>query len=176
MATKKMFFAGTGGQGVLLMGQMVCSAALLDDKDVTFFPSYGPEMRGGTANCTVIVSDKPISSPLIFEADVVVAMTLPSMLKFEPTLKPGGILILNKSLIQQAPKRSDITVVEVPAIELAQELGNARAANIIMLGAFVRSTNIVSSENVEKVIREIFGAKKADLVDFELKVFNYWKQ
>jgi len=171
-----MFFAGTGGQGVLLMGQMVGSAAIMEDKDVTFFPSYGPEMRGGTANCTVIVSDKPISSPLIFESDVVVAMTTPSMLKFEPTLKPGGVMLLNKSLIQQAPKRSDITVFEVPANDLAQELGEGRAANIVMLGAFVRTTNIVSPDNVEKVIRDILGGKKAELIDINIKAFNYWKQ
>ena len=176
MSTSKMFFAGSGGQGVLLMGQMVCSAAILEDKAVTFFPSYGPEMRGGTANCTVIVSDKPISSPLIFEADVVVAMTLPSMFKFEPMLKPGGVLLLNSSLIRQPPKRSDINVFDVPAMDLAQELGDSRAANIVMLGAFVRATGIVTAENAEKVIREIFGAKKAELVDFELKAFNCWKK
>ena len=176
MSTKKMFFAGTGGMGVLLMGQMVGSAAILEDKAVTFFPSYGPEMRGGTANCTVIVSDKPISSPLIFEADVVVAMTTPSMLKFEPMLKPGGILLLNKSLIQQSPKRSDITVFEVAATDLAQELGEVRAANIVMLGAFVRTTNVVTEANVEKVIHDIFGGKNAKLIDINMKAFSYWKQ
>jgi len=170
-----MFFAGTGGQGVLLMGQIVGSAAMFEDKEATFFPSYGPEMRGGTANCTVIVSDKQISSPLIFESDCVVAMTLPSMLKFEPTLKPGGVLLINKSLVHQAPKRSDITVVEVAATELANELGNTRIANIIMLGAFVRKTNIVTSENVEKVIRDVFGAAKPELVELELKAFNHWQ-
>ena len=176
MATQKMFFAGTGGQGVLLMGQIVGSAALLEGRAVTFFPSYGPEMRGGTANCTVIVSDKEISSPLTFESDCVVAMTLPSMIKFEPMLKPGGIMLLNSSLIHQAPKRSDITVFEIPATEMANELGVTLVANIIMLGAFVRVTNIVSSDNVEATIREVFGAKKAELVDLELKAYNYWKQ
>jgi len=175
MATNKMFFAGTGGMGVLLKGQIVGTAAIADEKAVTFFPSYGPEMRGGTANCTVIVSDKEISSPVIFESDCVVAMTLPSMLKFEPTLKPGGVMFLNTSLIHQAPKRSDITVYEVPVSDLAQELGNTRVANIIMLGAFVRNTDIVTVENVENVIREVFGAKKAELVELELKAFNLWK-
>jgi len=171
-----MFFAGTGGMGVLLMGQIVGSAAILEDFDVTFFPSYGPEMRGGTANCTVIVSDKPISSPLIFESDCVVAMTMPSMLKFEPTLKPGGIMLLNKSLVHQMPKRTDITVYEVPATELANDLGNPRVANMIMLGAFVRATNVVKTEHVEKVIRDVFGATKAELVDLELKAYHHWKQ
>jgi len=176
MATNKMFFAGTGGMGVLLMGQIVGTAAIADDKAVTFFPSYGPEMRGGTANCTVIVSDKEISSPVIFESDCVVAMTLPSMLKFEPTLKPGGIMFLNTSLIHQAPKRDDITVYEVPVSDLAHDLGNPRVANIIMLGAFVRHTDIVTVKNTEQVIRDVFGAKKAELVELELKAFNYWKQ
>ena len=174
--SKKMFFAGSGGQGIMLMGQMVASAAILEDKATTFFPSYGPEMRGGTANCTVIVSDKPISSPLIFESDCVVAMNLPSMVKFEPTLKAGGILLLNKSLIHQDAKRSDITVYEIPVSDLAHDLGDNRVANMIMLGAFVRTTNIVSSEKIEKVIQDTFGAKKAELVELNLKAFNLWKE
>jgi len=174
MSTSKMFFAGYGGQGVMLTGQMVASAAILEDKATTFFPSYGPEMRGGTANCTVIVSDKPISSPLIFESDCVLAMNLPSMIKFEPTLKPGGVLLLNKSLIHQEAKRSDVTVYEIPANELAAELGNPRVANMIMLGALVRATKIVSSNTMEKVIHDTFGAKKAELVDINLKAFHLW--
>ena len=174
MATHKMFFAGLGGQGIMLMGQMVGSAAIHEDKESTFFPSYGPEMRGGTANCTVIVSDKPISNPVISESDCVVAMTLPSLLKFEPTLKPGGTLFVNTSMIHQAPKRSDITIYEVPVSDLANELGNPRVANIVMLGAFVRKTNIVKAEHVEEVIREVFGASKAELIDLELKAFNHW--
>jgi len=176
MAAKKMFFAGSGGQGILLMGQMVGSAAILEGKSTTFFPSYGPEMRGGTANCTVIVSDKAISSPLIFESDCVVAMTLPSLLKFEPTLKAGGILFVNKSIIHQAPKRDDITVYEVPATDLANELGDQRVANMIMLGAFARMSEIVSPGIVEKVIRDTFGEKKAELVEMNITAYNYWKQ
>jgi len=175
MATNKMFFAGSGGQGILMMGQIVCSAALLEDKGSTFFPSYGPEMRGGTANCTVIVSDKTISSPVIFESDCVVAMTAPSMIKFEPTLKPGGILFLNTSLIHQAPKRSDITIYEVPASEIANDMGNPRVANVIMLGAFARKTNIVAAKSVEKVLHDAFIAKGEKIVDLNQKALNYWK-
>jgi len=170
-----MFFAGLGGQGIMLMGQMVASAAIHEDKETTFFPSYGPEMRGGTANCIVIVSDKPISSPQISESDCVVAMTLPSMLKFEPTLKPGGIMFLNTSLIHQKAKRSDITVYEVPVSDLAIELGDPRVANVIMLGAFARMTDIVSSGELEKVIQETFGAKNAKLAELNLKAFHLWK-
>ena len=173
---KKMFFAGSGGQGIMLMGQMVASAAILEDKATTFFPSYGPEMRGGTANCTVIVSDKPISNPVISESDCVVAMTLPSLLKFEPTLKPGGSLFINTSMVHQKAKRSDITVYEIPVSDLANEMGDPRVANMIMLGAFVRKTNIVRAEDVEEVIREFFGAKSQELVELNLKAFNYWRQ
>jgi len=172
--SKKMFFAGYGGQGIMLAGQMVASAAILENKETTFFPSYGPEMRGGTANCTVIVSDKPVSSPLVFESDCVLAMNLPSMLKFEPTLKAGGILLLNKSLIHQSAKRSDITVYEIAANEMAAELGNTVVANMIMLGAFVRTTGIVKSETMEKVIHNVFEEKKAELVEMNLKAFRLW--
>jgi 2-oxoglutarate ferredoxin oxidoreductase subunit gamma len=175
MSLYKMFFAGSGGQGVLLMGQMVTYAAMLEDKSSTFFPSYGPEMRGGTANCTVVVSDKTVSCPVIYESDFVVAMNLPSMVKFEPTLKPGGILLLNKSIIHQEAKRGDITVYDVPANEMAHELGNPRVANMIMLGAFVRTAKIVAEDTVETVIRETFSGKKAELADINIKAFNYWK-
>ena len=173
--TSKMFFSGTGGQGIMLMGQLVSSAAIHENKETTFFPSYGPEMRGGTANCTVIVSDKPISSPLISESDCVIAMNLPSMLKFEPTLKPGGTLLLNASLVHQEAKRSDITVYKIPVSDMAIELGEPRAANIIMLGAFVRTTGIVSSEELEKVISDTFGARSKELAELNLKAFHLWK-
>jgi len=171
----KMFFAGSGGQGILLMGQMVSSAAILEEKATTFFPSYGPEMRGGTANCTVIVSDKEISSPLVHESDVVVAMNLPSMLKFEPTLKPGGIMFRNKSIIHQEPKRSDITVYDIDANEIAAELGNLRVANMVVLGALARKADVVTAENLEKVIRNTFIAKGEQLVEINLKAFNVWQ-
>ena len=172
--TNKMFFSGTGGQGIMLMGQLVSSAAIHENKETTFFPSYGPEMRGGTANCTVIVSDKPISSPLISESDCVIAMNLPSMLKFEPTLKPGGTMLINESLVHQEAKRSDITVYKIPASDLALELGEPRVANIIMLGAFVRTTDIVSSEELEKVIHDTFGARSKELAELNLKAFHLW--
>ena len=175
MGIYKMFFAGSGGQGVLLMGQMITHAAMLEDKSSTFFPSYGPEMRGGTANCTVVVSDKTVSCPLIFEADYVVAMNLPSLTKFEPLVKPGGIMLLNSSTINQKHTRSDITVYEVAANSLAEELGNPRVANMIMLGAFVRATNVVSESSIEKVIAQTIGAKKAELHELNMKAFELWK-
>ena len=176
MSIQKMFFAGSGGQGVLLMGQLVSMAAMRENKSTTFFPSYGPEMRGGTANCTVVVSDKTVSCPLIFESDCVVAMNLPSLLKFEPTLKPGGILLLNKSIIHQDPKRDDITVYNVLANDMAHDLGYPVVANMIMLGAFVRTSNIVSSDALEAVIRETIGKKKAEMIDINIKAFELWQK
>ena len=175
MSIYKIFFAGSGGQGVLLMGQMVTHAAMLDNLQSTFFPSYGPEMRGGTANCTVVVSDKVVSCPVIYEADAVVAMNLPSLIKFEPILKPGGIMLLNKSLIDQKAKRSDITVYEIPVNEMAGELGNVRVANMIMLGAFIRVTNVVTEASIEKVIDQTIGEKKKDLRDINMKAYELWR-
>ena len=176
MSISKMFFAGSGGQGVLLMGQMVTYAAMLDDKSSTFYPSYGPEMRGGTANCTVVVSDREVSCPLIYEADYVVAMNLPSFLKFEPMIKPGGIMLLNKSFINENATRNDITVYEVYANDLANELGNSRVANMVMLGALVRATKVVTESSIESVIDQTIGAKKKELRDLNMKAFELWKQ
>ncbi|MCL2125691.1 MAG: 2-oxoacid:acceptor oxidoreductase family protein [Oscillospiraceae bacterium] len=175
MSTHKMFFAGSGGQGVLLMGQIVTHAAMLEDKQATFFPSYGPEMRGGTTNCTVIVSDKTVSCPLINEADYIVVMNLPSLIKFEPLLRPGGILLLNKSTIDQSATRDDITAIEVPANDLASDLGNARVANMVMLGAFIRATNVVSGAAIGKVIEQTIGAKKVELRDLNMQAFDLWQ-
>jgi len=172
----KMFFAGSGGQGVLLMGQMITYAAMNEDKEVTFLPSYGPEMRGGTANCTVVVSDdKPVSCPLIYDADAVVVMNLPSLLKFESMVKPGGKLFINSSIVDREPTRTDIEVIKVPANELAIELGNARAANIIMLGAFRRGTNVVSAEAIDYMLRKTFSGRKASLLDLNLKAIDAFK-
>ncbi|NMA24471.1 MAG: 2-oxoacid:ferredoxin oxidoreductase subunit gamma [Clostridiales bacterium] len=175
MSTTKLFIAGSGGQGVLLMGQMVTYAAMLEDKPSTFFPSYGPEMRGGTANCTVVVSDKPVGCPLIYEADAVVVMNLPSLIKFEPLVKPGGVLLLNTSMINQPAKRTDIKVINVPINEIAKELGSAKVGNMVMLGALIRSTIIVSEASIEAVMKKMFTGEKARLNDLNMKAFMYTK-
>lgn len=175
MSTTKLFFAGSGGQGILLMGQMVTYAAMLEDKSSTFLPSYGPEMRGGTANCTVVVSEKPVSCPLIYEADAIVVMNLPSLIKFEPMVKPGGVLLVNSSIVDQPAKRTDIKVITVPVNEIAKELGNIKVANIVMLGALVRSTNVVSENSVEAVMHKTFTGSKAKLIDINMKALTYSK-
>lgn len=175
MSTHKLYFAGSGGQGILLMGQMITYAAMLEDKSSTFFPSYGPEMRGGTANCTVVVSDKPVGCPLIYEADAIVVMNLPSLLKFETMVKPGGVLIVNTSIIDQPAKRTDIKVISVPVNEIAMELGNIKVANIVMLGALIRATNVVSEKSIEAVMHKTFTGSKSKLIETNMKALCYFK-
>lgn len=169
---QKLFFAGSGGQGIILMGQMVAYAAMYENREVTFLPSYGPEMRGGTANCTVVVSDMPVSSPLIYEADVVVAMNLPSMTRFEPLVKAGGKLFYNSSLIPEVPGRSDIEAIAVPANDMAAELGNGRAANMVMLGAVIHGANVAGVEAMDRIMRKVFSGKKAGLLELNRKALT----
>ena len=173
MATTKLFLAGSGGQGIILMGQIITYAAMNEEKETTFLPSYGPEMRGGTANCTVVISDRPISCPLIYEADVVCAMNLPSMVRFESLVKPGGKLFLNSSVIDQQPTRTDIDVFECSATDQANAINLSRSANIIMLGELIRKTGIVSPESIEYVLsHKIFTGKKADLLEANIQAFR----
>jgi len=171
----KMFFAGSGGQGTLAIGQMIAKAAMDEGKEVTWLPSYGPEMRGGTANCTVVVSDKPISCPLINEADVLVVMNLPSLLKFESMIAPGGLLVINSSLVPQKATRTDIKVIEVPANDMALELGNDKAANMIVLGAILRETGVVKYETVQEEMKKMFSGRKEKFLPMNLKALELYK-
>jgi len=172
MAVHRMIFAGFGGQGILLIGQMMAYAGMREGKEVTFLPSYGPEMRGGTANCTVIVSDGPISCPIIDKATCVVAMNLPSLLKFENTVETGGSLFINSSLIEAEAQRDDINVLQVNATEIAKEEGNERVANIVMLGAIVENTGAVKAESIREIIKETFSGKKASLLPVNERAFE----
>jgi len=140
---------------------MLAYAGMHEGKEVSWLPSYGPEMRGGTCNCTVVVSDKPVGSPVIRSPRAVVAMNLPSLEKFEPDIRSGGLLLINSSLIDRGTERDDLTVIEVPANEMATELGNPRGANMVALGAYLGATDAVSLEEIENVIRETFAAKPA---------------
>ena len=151
--------AGFGGQGLLLIGKMLAYAGMREGKEVSWLPSYGPEMRGGTANCTVVISDRPVGSPVIQSPNAVVAMNLPSLDKFEPDVRSGGLLIINTSLINRGSTRDDLTVVNVPANEIANELGNRRGANMVALGAYLGATEAVSVDGIIEVIRETFAAK-----------------
>ncbi len=159
---EQCIFAGFGGQGMLLIGTFLAEAAMQSGKHVSWLPSYGPEMRGGTANCSVVISDRPVASPLVTSADTIIAMNLPSMLKFEKVVKPGGLLIANSSIIEEKCHRDDIEVVYIPANEIAAEVKNPRGANVAIFGAYVaKKLNIVNKEAVIEAIRTGLGESKA---------------
>ncbi len=161
---KQFLIAGFGGQGVLLIGQLIAKSALLEGSEVSWMPSYGPEMRGGEANCAVVVSDEPIGSPLVSEPPILVAMNKPSLLKFMPRMVKGGTLLYNSSLIEDVPLRDDITVHAIPCNQIAAELGNDRVANMVMLGAARKATGVCKTESVLTIMRDWLGQKKATLV------------
>ncbi len=146
----RTIFSGFGGQGVLLMGYVLSHGAMLKGLNVTYFPAYGAEMRGGTANCTVTLSDKKIASPVASNPDVLVAMNYPSLEKFESTVVEHGLVFLNSSLIEEDPPRTDIEVVRVPAVELAREVGAERTANMVMMGAVSAKTELLTLEETIK--------------------------
>lgn len=158
---EEIVFSGFGGQGALFAGQVLTYAAMNAGWEVTWIPSYGPEMRGGTANCTVVVSDQPIGSPIIRNPTIAVALNSASTIKYEPLVRPGGLLVVNSTLVQRPPARDDIVVVRVPANDLANELGNVRMANVVMLGAMLSQRPIVSLEAVEHVLdAQLKGSKR----------------
>ena len=158
--TTEVIFAGFGGQGVILAGKILALAGMSEDKNVSHIPSYGAEMRGGTANCSVIVSDDDVASPVIEHPDVVVALNKPSMAKFEPALKPGGLLIYNSSLIDTAPSRTDIRVVARPANAIAAECGNERGVNMVALGCLAKVVpGMVGVKSFEFALDEAISAR-----------------
>lgn len=161
---QKIIFAGFGGQGVLLAGQLLAQAAMIEDKSVTWLPSYGAAMRGGSANCSVVISDDQVACPAVSEIDVAVIMNKLSLEVFQKDIKPGGTLIYNASLIDKPPLRSDITVIPVKCNEIASDLGNAKVANIVALGAYINFSNIVSKESVLQALRLKMGETKVHLI------------
>ncbi len=161
----KTAFAGSGGQGVLSMGYILAFAAMRDKMNVTYLPSYGAEVRGGTANCTVCVSDEEIASPVASSPDYVVVLNKPSMVKYQKLIKKGGIMLINSSLVEGEPDRNDIEAVKIPANKIALELGNERAVNMIMLGAFAAKTGVTSLESLIGGMSEVLKSKKAGLVE-----------
>jgi 2-oxoglutarate ferredoxin oxidoreductase subunit gamma len=162
---EEVLIAGFGGQGILLMGQLLAEAAMEEGRHATWFPSYGPEMRGGTANCTTIYSDEEIGSPIAAAYDVVIAMNQPSLERFAPQVRPGGALLVNETMVPVRCERKDIETVYVPAGRIAGELGNERVANVVMLGALLGARGRPSVEAVEQAIRSVIGKRHAKLVD-----------
>jgi len=155
----KTIFAGFGGQGVLSMGLSLAQAAMREGKNVTYLPAYGAEVRGGTANCTVAISDEEIASPVASAPEFVIAMNQPSMMRFQHQLQSGGIFLLNSSLIGAEVMRGDIEAVRVLANAIAEQMGNPRSANMVMLGAFIKKSDLVKLETLFEVLKEAFKKK-----------------
>ena len=172
----QMVCAGFGGQGILTTGILIANGAFNSGKRITWYPSYGSEMRGGTANCSVIVSDEEIGSPVIYEPTDVVVMNEASMRKFEPRLKKGGRLFVNTSIIKEDATRDDIEELKIDSEAIAKEVGNLKVANMVMLGAIVRETGIVSMECVHKVIEKQFGKKRPEMIPMNLQALEAWQK
>jgi 2-oxoglutarate ferredoxin oxidoreductase subunit gamma len=156
----EVMFAGFGGQGILLMGKILAHAAMEEGLEVAWVPSYGPEMRGGTAYCTVVVSDRPIGSPIIKNPQHLVAMNRPSLEKFAPVVKKGGVVLINSSLISIGSQRDDVDELVVPVVDIAKELGSTKAANIVALAAFVTRSEIVNFDRLRECVRKEFATKE----------------
>jgi len=156
----EIMFAGFGGQGILLIGKVLAHAAMEEGFEVAWVPSYGPEMRGGTAYCTVVISDRPIGSPIIKNPMHLVAMNRPSLEKFAPMVKPKGVVVINSSLISIGAEREDVDELRVPANDIAKDLGSTKVANIVALGAFVARSNMVDFEVLRKCVQEQFASRK----------------
>jgi 2-oxoglutarate ferredoxin oxidoreductase subunit gamma len=169
---EEMIFAGFGGQGVMLLGKLLAEACMEEGKHVSWLPSYGPEMRGGTANCQVIVSDEPVGAPVVLQSSILVAMNKPSLDKFEPSVIAGGRIFLNSSAVGARPTRTDIVVHNVPANRIADELGNLKVANMVMAGAIIAATRMVSLAAMDHVISESLKGTKAKLVEVNCKALR----
>lgn len=164
----KILLAGFGGQGVMFIGKVLAYSGMLGGREVCWIPSYGPEMRGGTANCSVLISDEEIHSPVINQADAGIVLNQPSYDKFLARIKPGGTLVVNSSIIDTTQTRDDIKIVAVPATELANEIGNASMANMVCLGALLPVLSLIDLDSVKKAMDEVIGKKKPEL--YELNV------
>lgn len=172
MTSLNMIFAGFGGQGVLFTGKVAAYAGLIDAKEVSWLPSYGPEMRGGTANCSVCLSDEPIGSPLVTQPDVLVAMNGPSFDKFINTVVPGGKVIIDSSLVDRKTSRTDITVYAVPATQLSNDEQLEGIANMILLGKLLKETGFTSFETIEKSVAKCVPARKTHLLEHNIRAIR----
>ena len=172
MEEMRIVFAGFGGQGLLFAGKVVAYAGLIDDHEVSWLPSYGPEMRGGTANCSVTMSDAPIGSPLIMNPNVLIAMNQPSLLKFEPDVTAGGIVLVDTSLVTRLPERTDITVFPLEATNMAEEAELKGLANIVLVGKLLKETSFCSIETIEAAIRKAVPPRKTALIEKNIQALK----
>lgn len=169
MKTTNILISGFGGQGVLFTGKFLAYEGLLENKEVTWLPSYGPEMRGGTASCSVIISDTAIGSPLVPHPDILIAMNLPSLDRFEDAVVPGGMIFYDSSLIERPVKRSDVKAFGVPATKLAGEAGMPTLANMIVMGKMLRESGLFPYDAVDRTIQKVVSAKRQNLVELNKK-------
>ena len=175
MKTTQILLAGFGGQGVLFSGKFLAYKGLVQDKQVSWLPSYGPEMRGGTCNCSVIISDTPVGSPIITNPDVLVAMNLPSLQKFVDSVVPGGMIIIDSTLIDVKVERTDVEVFYIPATQLAKENGIATLANMIIMGHLLENNPELNFTGTEAVVNKLVPPKKAALIELNMKALNLGK-
>ncbi len=169
---RSVVFAGFGGQGILFAGQVLAHAGMEQGLEVLWIPSYGPEMRGGTASCTVILGDEPIGSPVVDHPDAVVVMNPPSLAKFGPVVAPGGLVVVNESLVEAPLGRADVTELRVPCTPLAREAGDDKLVTVVALGALVGRLGLVPPEMVFEAIREKCGVRHADAVPVDIAAFE----
>ena len=172
MKTTQFLFSGFGGQGILFAGKFIAYKGLIDNKNVSWLPSYGPEMRGGTASCSVIVSDINVGSPIVNKPDVLVAMNLPSVDKFEDSVAPGGTIILDSTLIGRKVNRDDVKVVYIPATQLANDNGVPTLANMIIVGKILKELGEENDTTIEGALAKVISAKHADMLDFNRKAIK----
>ena len=165
----KIIIAGFGGQGVVVEGNIIARACLIEDKNVCGMVSYGAEMRGGTANATVVISDEEIASPFVDRPDVVIIMNQPSLDKFEDMIISGGLAVMNTSLVDRDVRRDDLETAKIDASKIAREIGNVRVANIVALGAFIEKTKLLEAASLSKALEDLFSSKKAELVEINKK-------
>jgi 2-oxoglutarate ferredoxin oxidoreductase subunit gamma len=159
---------GFGGQGLLFAGHVLAQAAVLEGRTVSWMPSYGPEMRGGTASCTVIIADHPIGSPIVDSADSVIALNPPSLAKFEPLLVPGGLLLVNATLIEAEPRRTDIEIAGIPCTALARAGGDDRFVSIVALGGLIARRPIVARDTLRQALIDVLGDKRPEMIEANL--------
>lgn len=169
---EQVILAGFGGQGVMLAGMLLAYTGMVEDREVAWLPSYGPEMRGGTANCHVTLSDRPISSPVIVSATSAIIMNKPSLDRFEQYVAPKGIQLVNSSLIEKKSSRDDINTYYIPANEIAAEVGNNKTANMVMLGAFLKISGILKKESFFKALEDVLGKKNMKLIPLNMQAFE----
>ena len=172
MATTQILIAGFGGQGVLFAGKFLAYKGLIADKQISWLPSYGPEMRGGTANCSVIISDEPVGSPIVTTPDVLVAMNLPSLKKYENDVVSGGIIIVDSALIAEKVERDDVTTYYVPATKMANDEGFSTLANMILMGKLMKVCENIGFDGTEAVLSKVVPPKKANLIEVNLKALK----